>query len=86
MTFITSHFSATLREQAGVDKVISGRGVAAYVQMVLAQEVGTLMIMEDMKVEEERAREIIKESSDIGYRLHGSRDSEPASGWVEKLS
>jgi hypothetical protein len=79
MTYITSHFSGTLREQSGVDKIISGRGVAAYVQMVLAQEVGTLMIMEDMKVEEERAREIMNESSDIGYRLHGSRDSEPAS-------
>jgi hypothetical protein len=47
--------------------------------MVLAPEVGTLLIMDDMKVEEGRAREMMNESSEIGYQLYGSKDTGAAS-------
>jgi len=74
MNFITRQFHDTLRSHARTDRVISARDVSGYIQMVLAPEMATKLIMEDMSVKKEEAREIMAESAELGELLHGSAD------------
>ncbi|KAK4191741.1 RTC4-like domain-containing protein [Podospora australis] len=63
-------FSSTLRKRALEDQLISARGYTAYLQAVLVPELAVQLIMEDMKVGVDEAREILTESSSIGELLH----------------
>jgi hypothetical protein len=76
MDFITRSCSDAIRLYAGSDKFIAARDVSGYVQMVLAPELATRLVMEDMNVDVERAREIMGESTDLGDLLSGGADSE----------
>jgi hypothetical protein len=76
MDFITKEFSGKLRERIGSDKLIAARDVSGYVQMVLAPELVTHLIMEDMEMNKEQAREIMTESADLGDLLYGSTEEE----------
>jgi hypothetical protein len=76
MDFITREFSGKLRERIGSDKVIAARDVSGYVQMVLAPELATHLIMEDMDMSKEQARDIMDESADLGDILHGSTEDD----------
>ncbi len=59
-----------LRERSEVDKVISSRGHTMYLQSVLVPELGVRLVMEDMGVTEEEAREILEESTEVGELLN----------------
>jgi hypothetical protein len=72
MDFITRQFHDTLRNNARSDKLISARDISGYIQMVLAPELAAQLIMEDMTVGQEKAREIMAESAELGELLHGS--------------
>ena len=48
--------------------------MAAYIQAVLAPELATLLIMDDMGVDEENARVILRDSIDIGNLLNEEED------------
>ena len=67
MDHLAKAFHILLGELNISDKLISaGGGVSAYVQAVLVPELATALIKEDMGVNEDRAREIVKESAALG--------------------
>ncbi|KAI1311395.1 RTC4-like domain-containing protein [Xylaria venustula] len=68
--FIMSTLSDVIRRRAVEDKLISARTYTGYVQTVLVPELTVRLIMEDMPVSEERAREVLEESVEIGELLH----------------
>jgi hypothetical protein len=74
MDFITKNFSNSLRNRVGSDKLIAARDVSGYIQMVLAPEVATRLIQDDMDVNDARAREIMSDTADLGDQLHPSID------------
>ena len=76
MDFITREFSGALRDRIGSDKVIAARDVSGYVQMVLAPELATRLVMEDMNKKREQARDILAESAELGDLLHGSTEKD----------
>lgn len=63
-------FTPLLKERAVRDKAVMARGVTGFVQMVLVPEVATLLIMEDMSVDEEKARDVLTESIGLGDMVH----------------
>jgi hypothetical protein len=67
---IIEEFSGLLRIRAVQDRLISARGHTAYVQAVLVPELTVQLIMEDMNVTEEEARDIMQESIAVGELLH----------------
>ena len=71
---IIARFSTKLRRLAGSDKLISAGGVSGYVQAVLAPELAVMLVMDDMRVDEDGAREILRESVDIGNLLNEEED------------
>ena len=71
---IMSRFARKLRRLAASDKLISSGGVSRYVQAVLVPELAVLLIKDDMKVDEERAREVLRDSVDIGNLLNEEED------------
>jgi uncharacterized membrane protein len=52
-----------------VDRLMAARGFTPYVEYVVVPEVAVKLIMEDMDVEDERAREIMTESLGVGELL-----------------
>ncbi|KAH8676827.1 RTC4-like domain-containing protein [Tricladium varicosporioides] len=63
---IMNNFTPLLKKRAVKDKLVAARTVAGFVQSVCVQEVAALMIMEDMEVEAEEAREILESSAGVG--------------------
>ena len=71
MEYLAKAFRILLRNLNASDKLISaGGGVSAYVQAVLVPELATALIREDMGADEKRAREIIKESAELGELIN----------------
>lgn len=68
--FIMSALSDVIRRRAVEDKLISARSYTGYVQTVLVPELAVRLIMEDMSVTGERAREVLDESVEIGELLY----------------
>ncbi|KAE9964887.1 hypothetical protein EG328_006719 [Venturia inaequalis] len=70
---ITTTFHDLLRGKSAGDYVIStsARGVANYARLVLAKELATLLIRDEMKVSLERARDILFKSTSVGEVLNG---------------
>ncbi|KAL7936873.1 RTC4-like domain-containing protein [Trichoderma chlorosporum] len=64
--YLVKEFSDLLKKKAVHDKVIAGRGSAAFIQSVLVAELGVQLIMEDMHVSPEEARLILEESKPLG--------------------
>jgi len=67
---IMDKFTALLKKQAVKDKLLIARGVGGFVQSVLVLEVATLLIMEDLSIDKEKARDVLLESSTIGDLVH----------------
>ncbi len=63
---ILLRFNKELRRVAVTDVVVSARAVGGYVSSVLVPELGTRLIMEDMNIGEEKAREVMEKSAGIG--------------------
>ncbi|KAL9576926.1 MAG: hypothetical protein Q9212_006714 [Teloschistes hypoglaucus] len=74
MDFTMSHFASRIRRLASTDKLVSTGGVAGFVQAVLAPELAVMVVKGDMKVDDEQAREILRESSEIGNLLNEEED------------
>ncbi|KAI0547456.1 RTC4-like domain-containing protein [Xylaria curta] len=68
--YIMGTLSDVIRRRAVEDKLISARTYTGYVQTVLVPELAVRLIMEDMSVTEERARDVLEESIEIGELLH----------------
>ncbi|KAI1431020.1 RTC4-like domain-containing protein [Xylaria sp. CBS 124048] len=68
--FIMRTLSSVIRRRAVEDKLISARSYTGYVQLVLVPELAVRLIMDDMSVSKERAREVLEESAEIGELLY----------------
>ncbi len=68
------HFSSHIRGIACDDSLIAVCGVALYVQEVLVPEMATLLVKEDMGVNDVEARSILEESTEIGEILNEGED------------
>lgn len=67
---LMKRFDRLLKRNAVEDVVISGRGPAAFVQGVLVAELAVRLIMHDLDITQEKAREVLEESKTLGERLH----------------
>ncbi|RYP05453.1 hypothetical protein DL764_003802 [Monosporascus ibericus] len=68
--YIMRKFSSVLRKRAVEDRLISARSYTAYVQAVLVPELAARLVMEDMDVGEGGARDILRDSIEVGELLH----------------
>ncbi|RYO96847.1 hypothetical protein DL765_011420 [Monosporascus sp. GIB2] len=68
--YIMRRFSPVLRKRAVEDRLISARSYTAYVQGVLVPELAARLVMEDMDVGEGEARDILRDSIEVGELLH----------------
>ncbi|RYP91308.1 hypothetical protein DL770_002542 [Monosporascus sp. CRB-9-2] len=68
--YIMRRFSSVLRKRAVEDRLISARSYTAYVQAVLVPELAARLVMEDMDVGEGEARDILRDSIEVGELLH----------------
>lgn len=68
--YLVLEFSDMLKKKAIHDKVIAGRGPSIFIQSVLVAELGVQLIMEDMHVSQEEARDILEESKALGDLVH----------------
>ncbi|KAL2004248.1 hypothetical protein VTN02DRAFT_4763 [Thermoascus thermophilus] len=67
---VTTRFSKKLRRLAATDNVVKTAGVAVYAQAVLVPELSVLLVKEDMNVSDNEARQILRESIDIGEKVN----------------
>ncbi|KAL8776177.1 MAG: hypothetical protein Q9213_008367 [Squamulea squamosa] len=74
MDHTMSKYASRIRRLAGTDRLVSAGGVAGFVQAVLAPELAVMLVRDDMNVDEEQARVILSESSEIGYLLNEEED------------
>ena len=70
-----ANFNSKLRRRSASDDLISSGGVSEFVQAVLVPELALLLIKNDMKIEDdEKAREVLRNSVDIGHMLNEEED------------
>lgn len=72
MNAVTTRFSNKLRRLSATDNLVKTAGVAGYAQAVLVPELAVLLVKEDMNVSDEEARQILRESIDIGEKLNAA--------------
>lgn len=65
-----------LRRQASTDEIVKKAGVAGYAQLVLVPELVLRLVKEDMGVDDDSARQILRDSMTIGQKLHPAPDDE----------
>ncbi|KAL8994394.1 MAG: hypothetical protein Q9169_005629 [Polycauliona sp. 2 TL-2023] len=74
MDYLMARFASRIRKLAGTDRLVSAAGVAGFVQGVLVPEMAVMLVKVDMQVDEEQARVILTESSEIGNLLNEEED------------
>lgn len=62
-------FTPLLKQRMVIDRLMAARGFTPYVEYVVVPEVAVKLIMEDMRVDAEKAREIMAESIAAGELL-----------------
>lgn len=86
---IVSHLSDDLRRQSTKDRLVAAvgvsGGVSGFVQSVLVPELAEQLVCEDMRVPEERARVVLKESGELGELLHPDANDRVEHVVVEEL-
>lgn len=63
-----------MRRLAATDGIVKKAGVAGYAQSVLVPELAVRLVKEDMGVDDEGARQILRDSIDIGQKLNPAMD------------
>lgn len=66
MDAIITRYSSKIRRLAHSDSLIKATGVSGFAQAVLVPELSVLLIKEDMGIDDEAARQIIRDSMEIG--------------------
>lgn len=67
---VMDRFSLKLRRWSTDDPVLKEAGVAGYAQEVLVPELAVQLVKEDMGVSDEAARQILRDSIDLGEKLN----------------
>ena len=79
---LVNHLSNELVEQSSKDKLVAAAGVSGgvsgFVQAVLVPELAEQLVMEDLKVDNLKAREIIAENAELGELLYPDVDDKVA--------
>ena len=73
---IIARFTTKLRRLSTEDRLISSNSVSRYVQAVLAPEMAFMLVKEDMGVDDETARALLRESAALGNLLNEEEDAE----------
>ena len=71
---LMSNFASKLRRRSSIDNLVSARGVTNYVRAVLVPELATLLVMDDMKVDAEKARKVLQDSVELGNFVNEEED------------
>lgn len=71
---IVDRFSLRLRRLAATDEIVKKAGVAGYAQSVLVPELAVRLVKEDMGVDDDSARQILRDSIAIGQKLNPALD------------
>ncbi|KAJ5740491.1 hypothetical protein N7493_000363 [Penicillium malachiteum] len=71
---VMGRFAVKLRRLTKDDNLAAKVGIVGYAQSVLVPELAVRLIMEDMDVSADGAREIMRESIDIGQKLNPQQD------------
>lgn len=71
---IVDRFSLRLRRLAATDEIVKKTGVAGYAQSVLVPELAVRLVKEDMGVDDDSARQILRDSIAIGQKLNPALD------------
>lgn len=67
-----------LRRLATSDHIVKQAGVVGYAQSVLVPELAVRLVKEDMGVNDDSARQILRESISLGEKLNPALDDEIA--------
>ncbi|RAL09863.1 RTC4 family protein [Aspergillus homomorphus CBS 101889] len=67
---ITARYARKLRRLAPQDHIIHTAGVVGYAQAVLVPELAVRLVKEDMQVDDERARQILRDSMELGETVN----------------
>jgi hypothetical protein len=67
---IVTEFGPLLLKRSQEDRLVAARGTMMYLQSVVVPELAVRLIMEDMSVGEEEARQILTESTEVGELLN----------------
>lgn len=67
-------FAVRIRRMAKDDTLVAKVGVVGYSQSVLVPELATRLIMDDMNVTADVAREIMRDTVDIGHKINPQQD------------
>ncbi|OJD13194.1 hypothetical protein AJ78_06312 [Emergomyces pasteurianus Ep9510] len=67
---VVCHFKDVINSLAGIDSVVSKYGTVVYAQEVLVPELLEMLVQKDMEVDVKEARQILKESNEIGNLLN----------------
>ncbi|KAK7191856.1 hypothetical protein DPSP01_007111 [Paraphaeosphaeria sporulosa] len=70
MDVITSDLSDEIRQVAAKDPVVGRSGFAMFLQAVLVPECAVLLVMQDLAVGWEDAREVVEESGGVGEKVN----------------
>jgi hypothetical protein len=76
MQNIITHFTDKLHRLSTEDKLISSSSVSHYVQAVLAPEMAVLLVKEDMGLDDDAARALLRDSAALGNLLNEEEDEE----------
>lgn len=71
---VTTHFGHKLSSLAVVDNVVKAAGVAGYAQSVLVPELAVRLVKEDLSVDDESARQILRDSIGVGEKLNAQQN------------
>ncbi|TPR01514.1 DAD family protein [Aspergillus niger] len=73
---ITARYGRKLRRLAADDQIVKMAGPVGYAQAVLVPELAVRLVKEDMGVNEETARQILRETIDLGEKVNFALNDE----------
>ncbi|KAJ5364070.1 uncharacterized protein N7496_009783 [Penicillium cataractarum] len=76
LQLLTDRFAVKLRRLATSDHIVKQAGVVGYAQSVLVPELAIRLVKEDMAVNDDAARQILRESIALGEKLNPALDDE----------
>lgn len=78
--WVTREVAKEIREVEGSDRLIGFKSVSGFIQEVLVPEVAMRLVAQDLDVGVARAREVLRESGEIGEFVHGVEEEEGGLG------
>lgn len=74
LQWLVTQFMTRVRKRATADKTVRATGPTGYMQAVLVPELAVMLVMEDIGVDDEQARVVLKESAELGELLNAEKE------------